>query len=113
MKARVPKSFHQLSKHEREIINQVMTDEVVKQVCHEQAELQKIWLQFACIVLNKSFRFGKKRLLIFLGNWREMYRLNSKIDGKEEQTQYLTAEMDRIFGKDGYPSKYIDKLEEL
>lgn len=33
--------------------------------------------------------------------------------GREEQTAYLTAEMDRIFGKDGYPSTYIDKLEDL
>lgn len=113
MKARVPKSFNRLPKHEREMINQMMTDEVVKQVLHEEAELQKIWLQFACIVLNKYFGFGKKRLLIFLGNWREMYRLNSKIDGKAEQEEFLNAEINRIFKKDGYPYKYIDKLEDL
>lgn len=113
MKVRLPKSYNQLSKRDKEKINLVMTDEVVKQVIHEEAELQKIWLQFACIVLNKSFGFGKKRLLIFLGNWREMYRINSNLGSKDAQAEYLTAEMTRIFGKDGYPSKYIDKLEEL
>lgn len=113
MKVRLPKSFHQLPKSEREIINQVMTDEVVKQVVHEEAELQKVWLQFACIVLNKYFGFGKKRLMIFLGNWREMYRINTKLDGREKQAEFLNAEMTRIFGKDGYPKQFIDKLEEL
>jgi hypothetical protein len=90
-----------------------MTDEVVKQVCHEQAELQKIWLQFACIVLHNNFGFGKKRCLLFLANWREMYRINSRIGSEAEQLEYLAGEIEKIFGKGGYPKEYIDKLEEL
>lgn len=113
MKVRVPKSFTQLPQHEKDIINKIMTDEVVKQVVHEEAELQKRWLQFACIVLNKNFGFGKKRLLLFLGAWREMYRINSRLENGAAQTEYLTAEMDRIFGPNGYPKEYIDKLEDL
>lgn len=113
MKVRLPKSWDQLKKRDKEIINQVMTEEVVKHVVHEEAELQKIWLQFACIVLNKNFGFGRKRLLLFLGAWREMYRTNSKLDGREKQTEYLTAEIGRIFRKEGYPTEYIDKLEDL
>ncbi len=113
MKVRLPKSFNQLPQREKEIINQVMTEEVVKQVCHEQAELQKIWLQMACIVLHQNFGFGKKRCLLFLANWREMYRLNSRIEGKAEQESFLAGEIDKIFGKSGYPTEYVDKLEEL
>ena len=52
MKVRLPKSWGRLPKSEKEIINQVMTDKVIKQVCHEQAELQKIWLQMACILYS-------------------------------------------------------------
>lgn len=113
MKARLPKSWNRLPQSEKDIINRVMTDEVVKQVVHEQAELQKIWLQFACIVLHNNFGFGKKRCLLFLANWREMYRTNTKLDSRAEQTEYLAGEMEKIFGKGGYPSEYIDKLEEL
>lgn len=113
MKVRLPKSWGRLPKSEKEIINQVMTDKVIKQVCHEQAELQKIWLQMACIVLHKNFGYGKKRLLIFLGVWREMYRINTKLGGREEQTNYLAGEMEKIFVKGGYPYEYIDKLEEM
>lgn len=113
MKVRLPKSWNQLSKRDKATINRVMTDEVVNQVVHEQAQLQKIWLQMACIVLNRNFGFGRKRLLIFLGVWREMYRINSRLDTETEQTAYLTAELNRIFGEGGYPSEYIDKLEEI
>ena len=113
MKVRLPKSFTRLPPREKEIINQVMTEEVVKQVVHEQAELQKVWLKMACIVLHRNFGFGKKRCLLFLANWREMYRLNSRIEGKEEQEKLLAGEIEKIFGKDGYPKEYINKLEEL
>ena len=113
MKARLPRSWDRLPPKEKEIINQVMTDEVVRQVVHEQAELQKIWLKMACIVLHNNFGFGKDRCLLFLANWREMYRLNSKIEGRAEQERFLAEGIDKIFGKDGYPKDYIDKLEEM
>lgn len=113
MKVRLPKSWDRLPQSEKDIINRVMTDEVVKQVVHEQAELQKIWLKMACIVLHKNFGFGKDRCLLFLANWREMYRLNSRNEGKDAQEKFLAGEIESIFGKDGYPYEYIDKLEEM
>ena len=42
-----------------------------------------------------------------------MYRINNTLKNEAEQTAFLTAEMDRIFGKEGYPTKYIDKLEDM
>lgn len=113
MKARLPKAYNNLPPQEKDIIKKIMTDEVVKQVMHEEAELQKIWLQFACIVLHRNFGFGKKRCLLFLANWRAMYRINTKLTSKEEQTEYLAGEINKIFGEGGYPTEYIDKLEEL
>ena len=113
MKVRIPKSFTNLPPSERDIINAVMTEEVQKQVDHNMAELQKLWLQFACVVLNRNFGFGKRRALLFLANWREMYRINNRFKDKAEQTEYLNAEMNRIFGEGGYPKEYIDKLEDL
>lgn len=113
MKARLPKSWDRLPKHEKDIINRVMTDEVVKQVLHEEAELQKIWLKMACIVLHRNFGFGRKRCLLFLANWREMYRQNSRLESKEDQERFLAGEIDKIFRKEGYPTEYVDKLENL
>ena len=113
MKARIPKSFTQLPQSEKDIINQVMTEEVIKQVHHNQAELQKIWLKMACIVLHNNFGFGKDRCLLFLANWREMYRQNSMLECREDQEKFLAEGIDKIFGKGGYPTEYVDKLEEL
>lgn len=112
MKVRLPKSYTRLPQHEKDVINQAMTEEVVKQVNHEQAELQKVWLQMACIVLNRCFGFGEKRLLLFLGTWREIYRFNAKLKSRAEQSEWLHGEMSRIFRRGGYPYKYIDKLED-
>jgi hypothetical protein len=111
MKVRMPKSYLNLSQHEKDIINEVMTEEVQKQTDKNMVELQKLWLQFACIVLHNNFGFGKDRCLLFLANWREVYRHNNTLKNKEEQTEYLAGEMDKIFGKDGYPTEYINKLE--
>ena len=113
MKVRMPKSFTQLSKHDKGIINEVLTEEVENRTNQNMAELQKVWLQMACIVLNRCFGFGEKRLLLFLGTWREVYRLIAKLKTKEERDAYLSKEMSRLFRRGGYPYKYIDKLEDV
>ena len=113
MKVRLPKSYLDLPQSEKDKINEVMTEEVERQTNKNMAKLQKIWLQFACIVLNKNFGFGKERALLFLGNWKQMYHLNNKLKNEAEQTEYITAEMNRIFGAGGYPTEYIDKLEDM
>ena len=109
MKVRLPKSWDRLPPSEKKIIAEVKDQEINQYF----AKLQKNWLMLSCIVLNRYFGFGRKRLLIYLANWREIYRLNSKIKSEEEQQAWLRGEMDRIFGKDNYPYKYIDKLEEM
>ena len=109
MKVRMPKSWDTLPPSEKQRIAEVKENEINRYY----AKLQKNWLMLACIVLNKFFGFGRKRLLLFLANWREIYRLNAKIKTDAEQQAWLRGEMDRIFGKGNYPYKYIDKLEEL
>ena len=113
MKVRMPKSYLDLPQSEKDKINQVMTDEVYRRVDLDFIKLQRTWLKFACIVLNKCFGFGKRRAMLFLANWREMYRLNTTMKSEAEQTAYLEREMSRIFRKEGYPEGFVDKLEEI
>ena len=113
MKVRIPKSFLALPQSEKDKINEAMTEEVQRQVDKDYCKLQRIWLKFACIVLNKSFGFGKRRAMLFLANWREMYRVNTTLKTEAEQTAYLEEEMARIFRKEGYPESFVDKLEEI
>ena len=107
------KLFTQLAPSEQEKIKALYSKDVEDENNKYFAKLQKNWLMLSCIVLNKYFGFGKERLLIYLANWREAYRLNAKIKEEEAQQAWLKGEMDRIFGENGYPYEYIDKLEDI
>lgn len=113
MKVRLPKAYLDLSRRDKDIIDEVCRAEIEERLNKEYAKLQRIWLKFACIVLNKGFGFGRKRCLLWLANWREAYRLNSRMESSEEQKEYLDEELDRIFKKDGYPEEFVDKLEKI
>ena len=113
MKVKLPKSWFDLPQSEKDKINEAMTEEVQRNIDKDFCKLQRTWLKLACIILNKYFGFGKRRALLFLANWREIYRYNASIKTPEAQAVWLDEEMSRIFGKEGYPESYVDKLERI
>ena len=113
MKVRLPKSYLDLPKSEKEKINEVMMAEAEACVNRDFCRLQRTWLKFACIVLHKNFGFGKDRCMLFLANWRDIYRYNASLKTPEKQAVWLDEEMAKIFGKVGYPESYVDRLEEI
>ena len=113
MKVKIPRSFESLPPSEKEKINEVLTEEVENRVNADFIRLQRTWLKFACIVLNKNFGFGKRRATLFLGNFREIYRYNASLKTPDAQAVWLDQEMNKIFGKEGYPESFVDKLEEI
>ena len=112
-KKKLPKSYMRLPEYEKQAINKAMQELYDEALDREEIELQKIWIQLACIVLNESFNFTESELTIFLGNWKRAYRKNAKCKTKAEQEAFLKAEMDRIFGENKYPYEWVDKLEEI
>lgn len=81
---------------------------------HDLVWTQKMMLQGFCILLNrKPFGFGRIRLTLLLGGWRELYRTLGKFKTRKEQDEYLAAEMARIFKKQGFPYQYLEKLEKM
>lgn len=111
MRANLPRSWLSLPQKEKDIISKVLQDEINKTVDHEEAEIQKVWLQMACIILHNSVGINKDDLFIFLGNWKRMYHNYGKFKNDTEREQYLKREIDNIFGEGGYPSDWIDSLE--
>lgn len=109
MKARLPKSWDQLPQREKQIIADLMAQKVSDTIDVEEDIIQKIWLQWACIVLHEAFGFGKDRCMMFLGNWKKMYRKNRTFKNNQEQMQYVEAKIKKIF-KDDYPQDFIDSL---
>ena len=112
MKCNLPKSWDQLPKAQRDLIQ----DEFNKQLNHlvdkEEAEVQEIWIKLACINLHENFGFGEERLLRFIAAWNRVYRRNERMQTKAEQTAWLDAEMEKCFPKSGFPQNRIDKLKE-
>lgn len=109
MKARIPKSFLNLPQREKDAISELVEKQINETLDREEAELQKIWLSYACIILHDAFGFGKDRCMMFLGNWRKMYRKNDRFKGKADQKQFLDEKIEQIF-KGEYPQEFIDSL---
>lgn len=116
MKAKLYKSFYDLHRHEQAAILQSMNEEIDNQVYEKQARnlirAQRKWLKMMCIALANA-GLSKEECLLALANFRQVYITNTKIETDAEQEAWLNAEMDKIFGENGYPEQYIDKLEEL
>lgn len=112
MKANLPRCWGQLPQRERDIIiKEVVAKQINDGLDHEEAELQKVWLQMACMVIHDALGHDKDDCFLFLGNWKRLYRKIGKCKTNEERDEYLKAEMDKIFGDDGYPYEWVDSLE--
>lgn len=105
MKAKIPRFLSDLSPSEVKKLEDI----VENQINHEEAELQKIWLQMLCAVLHRTCGFGESRCLRVLGGWRRMYWKNARIAGKKEQEEWLAEELK--FFKNGFPKEYVDSME--
>lgn len=109
MKCNLPKSWETLPQREKKIITDYM-QKVMNDIVDEEEDLiQKVWLQWACIVLHEAFGFGKLRCMMFLGNWKKMYRKNRTFKNDTEQQQFLDEKIKKIF-KDEYPQDFINSL---
>lgn len=112
MKPNVWRSYMSLPPKEKKAIDEALAKLCDDKVNHEEAELQKIWIQLACIELSDPyFEMTPDKLIVFIGGWKRIYRYIAKLGSKEAQDEYLNSEMERIFGKDGYPYEFIDSLE--
>lgn len=107
------KSYLDLPKREREIIDKLVADEVQKGIDKELANVQKIWIMLSCIAIRQAFGFGCSRILQYVGMWKRLYKINARFKNKEEQTAYIRGELDKVFKKCEFPYKWVDDLENV
>ncbi len=114
-KSKPPKGWRKLTESERNEINswqQETIEELVRvNLDHEEAELQKAWLKMMCIANHDVLKVGKIRAFRVLARWKRLYHIVGKFKTNAERDAYLNGEMDKIFGKDGYPYEWVDNLE--
>lgn len=99
MKTIMPKPFERLSNGDKQAIYRAVSRLANEQIDKEEAEMQKIWLQMACIVLHNGFGFGKSRLLQFLGNWKRMYRVNANWETTKNNKNIFAMKWRKYLGQ--------------
>lgn len=113
MKARLPKSYELLPESEKKKINDIYLDAANRianqMIDKEEAKLQKLWLKFACIVLHNGFHFTKEDCMVFLADWRQIYRKNARFETEQEQTSFMDEHLTFFDGE--YPTEFVDSLE--
>lgn len=112
MKCNLPRSWDQLPKAEKELIQAEFNKQLNHLIDKEEAEVQEIWIKLACILLHETFGFGEERLCRFIAAWNKIYRRNARLQTKAEQTAWLDSEMKKCFPKFDFPQNRIDSLKE-
>ena len=111
MKARTPKSYLNLPKHEKEAIDNLVQDEINRILSEEEVVLFTQYTKMLCIILHDYFGFGEDRLCRVIGNFRMLHRKFRKVKTAKEVNEALDKEMARIFKKGGFPQDYVEKLQ--
>ena len=114
LNARVPKPYDQLPDKDKEKIRAF-----VRQVALEAAEVEiqriarimlDIYMKMVCVMLHDGFRFGEKRLRIFLAGHKRVFARQFKLVERGKQLKYLNGRMAQIFRKDGFPQDFVDEI---
>jgi hypothetical protein len=111
MKSRIPISYLNLPKHEKEAISKMVEEEVNRILNEEEVTLFTQYTKMLCIVLHDYFGFGEKRLTRVIGNFRMLHRKFRKVKTAKEVNEALEKEMRRIFKKGGFPQEYVESLQ--
>ena len=112
MRARIPRSFSNLPPSEKEAINTACTIEIENRINAEFAKVQKLWLKYGMVVLHDYLGLTAEQCILYLANWREVYRINTTLEDSLKQREYLDKKVSEIFGDAAFIDKYLDKLED-
>ena len=110
-KQRRSKTWDRLRESEKNEILKICNELSNAQVDHEEAELQKVWMKIGCIINNELEGYDEAKTLMWLQSWKRKYKLIGKFQTSKERDDYLDSKLEKIFGKNGYPSEWVDSLE--
>lgn len=105
------RTFDGLTASEQKRLLKAMEDEANRVLHESEADMQIIWLKMMCIALARAGR-SEDEILLALGNWRNIYRKNSKLASEAEQAEWLNKELSSIFTK-GFPQDFVEDFKKL
>lgn len=106
MKANLPRSWHRLPPREKDLILQAADEQMNRNV----NIILDIYLKMSCQVLHEAFGFGEKRLTMYLGNYKRIFRENRRNVRDGVQILELDKKMRKIFRKNGYPDYFFKAM---
>ena len=114
MKVRVPKEYDRLSPTQRKHIADFCR-ETAYQAAKETTErdgriMLELYIKMVCKTLHDTFGFGEKRLYLFLGNHKRLFREQAAMVKDGTQVEYLNGEMDKIFRRSGFPNAFFEGI---
>lgn len=110
MKARVPRPWESLPKAQKDRIEEHAKDIAMEYVQKDLRLMLDLYIKMVCVTLHDAFGYGEKRLNMFLGNHKMLFREQIKKVHDNTQIAYLNKRMDEIFHKNGFPDELFAKM---
>jgi len=110
MKVRLPKSWDRLPTSQKEVIADYMKTLVLEREERDARLIFDLYIKMVCITLHDAFGFGEKRLTMFLGNHKRLFRRQCRMVNDGTQIEYLNERMAQIFKKNGFPQGFFDNI---
>lgn len=114
MKANVPRSWQSLPNAQRKSIEEycqkVAREAALETSAKDARIILDLYIKMVCVTLHDAFGFGEKRLTMFIGNHRRLFKRQCRMVKDNTQIEYLNRRMDEIFKKNGFPKHFFDEM---
>lgn len=112
MKANVKKEWDQLSPAAQKRITDALVEETYDTLDSELVVAQFNWMRMGAWALHMVGK-SSEDVASWLGAFKRVYQLNSRIGTQQELTEILTKKMDEIFGEGGFPEEFMQSFQKI
>lgn len=112
MKANVKKEWDQLSPLAQKRITDALVEETYDTLNNELVVAQFNWIRMGAWALHMSGK-SSDDVVSWLGAFKRVYQLNSRIETQQELTETLTKKMNEIFGEGGFPEEFMQSFQKI
>lgn len=114
MKANIPRAWQNLPPAQKKSIEEycqrVAREAAIETTQKDARIMLDLYIKMVCVTLHDAFGFGEKRLTMFIGNHRRLFKRQCRMVHDNTQIEYLNQRMEEIFKKNGFPQQFFDDM---
>lgn len=114
MKVRIPKEYERLPAAQKERLDEyyrnVAFNAAQKTVERDGRIMLELYIKMVCKTLHDVFGMGEKRLYLFLGHHKRLFKEQAALVKNGTQVDVLNTEMAKIFRKNGFPTEFFSDM---